>query len=611
MDQTTTEKTTLMARRLLIAGGLLSSLMLFGQKSPDPFEQKAGLLINTVNRAPSDSDKVVALGQLAAHYYTYKLNSKADSVLEEQLNLAEHSENNNLLFSVLFSYSSNTIDSWNSVTTFDKALLFVEKGLAYARRIDRKDYLALALIRKAAILRNRGWHDAALEQTAQAYTALDKEKNDSIKCVLQLETGSIFLAKGNAVAAYENYNQAWDLAYANANRTLRTQAYHHIGMLYTQLGRADLAANVLKTSLEQNLRDKDGEGILYDYVDLARVTDQKEYIEKAIFYADSLGSDRNRMFGKQLMLAYYMAVAKNSDQALDYLYQNEDLHRVQRNRGPAQYQWQIGSIYFYAGQPDSAIVYFLRAAPELRQTLDFPGKIDLNKHIGDCLLQLGRTKEALPYFTEAVALAKTSNMLINHHALLLQLSQTQAATGDFKTAYKTRDLYTVLKDSANSISSGRELALLEVERANSKHQYDLAEMERKENQLKTLQYMFISLATVSIFIVLLLAGLFPGSLVRLVKPLGFIAFICLFEFIILLIDNELHHATHGAPLLIWIAKIGIIGLLLPLHHYLEHKVVHYIQSKKLAEMRKRLRTPGWLLAGRKKTTGVVEPTTPV
>jgi len=69
---------------------------------------------------------------------------------------------------------------------------------------------------------------------------------------------------------------------------------------------------------------------------------------------------------------------------------------------------------------------------------------------------------------------------------------------------------------------------------------------------------------------------------------GFVAFICLFEFIILLIDNWLHHLAHGEPLKIWLAKIVIIGLLLPLHHYIEHAVVHFLSSKRLMHFKQKL-----------------------
>jgi hypothetical protein len=63
--------------------------------------------------------------------------------------------------------------------------------------------------------------------------------------------------------------------------------------------------------------------------------------------------------------------------------------------------------------------------------------------------------------------------------------------------------------------------------------------------------------------------------------LGFISFILLFEFIILLADQKIHHATHGEPWKILALKIVLIGIMMPLHHWTEHKVIHYLIHKKV------------------------------
>ena len=61
-----------------------------------------------------------------------------------------------------------------------------------------------------------------------------------------------------------------------------------------------------------------------------------------------------------------------------------------------------------------------------------------------------------------------------------------------------------------------------------------------------------------------------------IRSLGFISFILLFEFIILIIDGQLHAITHGEPLPLLLIKIVLIALLLPFHHWLEHKVIKYL-----------------------------------
>jgi uncharacterized membrane protein len=87
------------------------------------------------------------------------------------------------------------------------------------------------------------------------------------------------------------------------------------------------------------------------------------------------------------------------------------------------------------------------------------------------------------------------------------------------------------------------------------------------------------MAIISLFILLATFGVFNVPL-KWVRALGFIAFIFLFEFIILLADTWIHHATHGEPWRVLAIKVVLIALLLPLHHFLEHKAIAYIANRR-------------------------------
>jgi hypothetical protein len=89
-----------------------------------------------------------------------------------------------------------------------------------------------------------------------------------------------------------------------------------------------------------------------------------------------------------------------------------------------------------------------------------------------------------------------------------------------------------------------------------------------------------------------------------IKMLSFFAFICLFEFIVLLIDSYLHKITHGEPLKIWLIKIFLIALLVPIQHFLEHGMVHFLASQRLLRMRQRLSLKRWITALKKPTPKV-------
>jgi hypothetical protein len=63
--------------------------------------------------------------------------------------------------------------------------------------------------------------------------------------------------------------------------------------------------------------------------------------------------------------------------------------------------------------------------------------------------------------------------------------------------------------------------------------------------------------------------------------LGFFSFIFFFEFIILIADQQIHHATHGEPWKILAIKVVLIAILLPLHHLIEKKVVSLITEQRM------------------------------
>jgi predicted neutral ceramidase superfamily lipid hydrolase len=109
----------------------------------------------------------------------------------------------------------------------------------------------------------------------------------------------------------------------------------------------------------------------------------------------------------------------------------------------------------------------------------------------------------------------------------------------------------------------------------------LQQTQRRNN----IQYSLILILILSSFVVLLMLGSFKVS-ATLIHLIGFISFIFLFEFIILLADFKIHHLTHGEPLKMLGIKIILIAFLLPLHHWLEKRVTHYLVHKRITLFRR-------------------------
>jgi tetratricopeptide (TPR) repeat protein len=271
-----------------------------------------------------------------------------------------------------------------------------------------------------------------------------------------------------------------------------------------------------------------------------------EYLNKAIFLADSLRLMKDQLFGKRLRFIAFYKIEKNSDKALAYLEQNEDLKQYFINQGIINYN--IGTVYQYSGRYDSAVTSYLKDESIISAKFSPTHQIAFYKEVAESYKGLNKTDLAIAYFEKAYEMGKNSGDLFTNDTLTRSLAQ----------------LY-----------------------VNQKHKTDQDEKIKEDLRRRNLQYTGISMVTAFLFIILLVFGMFPISKVT-IRMLNFFSFICLFEFIILLIDNWLHDLTHGAPLQIWLAKIFIIALLLPLHHTLEHVAVKFLSSHKLMRFRQKL-----------------------
>jgi tetratricopeptide (TPR) repeat protein len=565
-------------------------------------------LIRKAENAGSTAARIQALGQLAELYYIYRADHKADSVLQKQLATAEISNDDGMILQVLFNDAISHIEKWSDKETFDRALSFIDKGLIYARELGRRDYEVMAYLRKAAIYRKRAQYENALREISLAFASYSNAFNDSLKLAISLEMGDIAKAKGDAVSAFKNYNNAYDIAYSAHNDKLRSRVYHHYAALYQSLNEADLAKKAFSASLQLNTENKNKEGLVQDYLGLARITDEKLYIDKAISLADSLELTKEKLYSKRIMLAYLMVILKDSRKALDYLNTNQDIRQFYMNQGISNFYYCIGNVYHYSDKADSAILYYKMAEPVMEQTFDKAVKMYLYKEMAECYYKLNDVEHSIEYYDKALTIAKEQNDYGANAGILSRLSVLYSRKGNYKKAYELNQEYIFSKDTLQKLSAQRDLVILELEREKVRHEKDLAKLVEENNRRTNLQYMGISIAITMVFIFIIIMGMFPISRIWF-RILSFFSFICLFEFIILLIDSWVHRALHGDALNIWLFKIVLLAVLLPLHHYLEHVMVNFLSSKKLLKIREKFSLKNFHAKVNKPVTAETETTT--
>lgn len=562
------------------------------------FQHKVDSLNILVTKAASDSDKVVAFGNLAEFYYTYQLDRDGDSILQKQLSIAGTSENKNLQLTVLFGNaitnitSTKNISSWRSKETLNKALDFIKQGLSYSKAMMREDYAALSYIRLAELYRSMGQWEEAFYNATNGVTVSKGIKDDSIKIVAAIELGNVYQARGESLLAYRTFTNAYDDAVNFNYYNLQSEVFHSYATLYKSLGNDQQAKENLFRSVELNKVQHRPEGLIKDYIELGRISSERYYIDKALLLADSIREEKYIIQAKRLMYGYYGSVVANADSTLQYINSNEDLKQVYFMGDPSKKYAIMGSLYHFASECDTAIYYMKMAEPSFEKNFGIITLQNLYTELADCYNKINRPQEAIKYYQKAAALNKQLKDPVNEVSITSSLSSLYENLGQFKEAFMYSKQSVFLKDSLQKLSGLRDIALMEVNNEKKGHEMKMEKLAHQKLVKTNLQYMAITIAISLIFLAMILIGMFPVSKFTN-KILGYFAFISLFEFVILLMDTFLHNITNGEPLRIWLLKIVIVAILAPFHHFLEKGVGKFIESKGLIKLRNQLSFKNW------------------
>lgn len=104
-----------------------------------------------------------------------------------------------------------------------------------------------------------------------------------------------------------------------------------------------------------------------------------------------------------------------------------------------------------------------------------------------------------------------------------------------------------------------------------------ADEQRKQN----LQFALITFGIITFVILFLLLSRSIITNTRLIKFLGVVVLLIVFEFLNLLLHPFLERVTHHSPILMLMALVCIAALLVPLHHRLEKWATAKLMEKNI------------------------------
>jgi len=476
-----------------------------------------------------------------------------------------------------------------------RSIDYYNKALQIARQDKLDDQVGDVLLSLSRVYRFMSENDKSLNYANQGFSIISGLHIDTMLADAYVVYGDIYLARNEKTLSLRNYLNALQIAedtkYSSVSKksSQLRNCYTSLSKFYMEIEDFDKAIDYSMYAMRllddiadrstpyQRVMDINGLGKLYALkknYDIAI-----SYYERCLVMADSLKFSSLKIPAYMSILNQFLEM-KQPQRALDYfnspsgLSLKEYLLKFGFNGNIDQ---AYGYIYTQLGKLDSARYFFDRAEPSFENNPNELPKMYYYAQRADFHVKSGEYDKAIILYLKVKEIADKRGLLENAQSASKHLDSLFRTTGDFKQASVFNTLYFQYKDSIQELNKEKELAQVEVQDDQlRKARLDREQLEAKRKRFN-IQYLAITIGIAGLFVIMVMMGMFKVSTTT-IKMIGFFAFLMFFEFIFLIFKKNIYSITEGEPWKDLLFMILLAAILLPLHHWLEHKVIHYLTS---------------------------------
>jgi hypothetical protein len=544
-------------------------------------------LLKDLESANTIHARIASLNALSHYHYNNHRSEKAFTLISQMILEAEQSQDHELIKAAHFTNPVFRDEHPSSISAAEKKREYVQSALEYARRNNDLLLTSMAYQQLSGCYQITGNLRSAEYFADLASTNALSSGNDSAIILSYIRQGVVNQQSSKMLIALQKYSNALDLSVEKKLKGLESSVYHAMAQLYKELGKMGVSRELLFKSIAIHKRLKDPHGLMADYFVMAKMCDRIDsmckmaYLENAHFLADSLNDTECRLEYEKLHF-YSLYEQLTSGEMIRKLRADSMLLNYFVSLGPGYLEWTMGQVYLYGvngGNPDSAVYYFSKAEDPLYQSLVMSRKKNFILE-----LAMANSRKDIPE-----AIRNYKNLLNLHTQTSSWNEMAQAAhalvklyeiSGDYRMAFESNKLYDEysMKYANQSRQNEVDVITLENSRKERIRQEEIALEARKREY--NLQYLIIGLIIAGLFITMAMMGFYHVSR-RAIQMVGFFSFLLFFEYVILLAKKWMTYITHGSPWLDFLLLITLAILMLPLHHWLEHRIVEYLTEKNL------------------------------
>ncbi len=438
----------------------------------------------------------------------------------------------------------------------------------------------------AEVWQNKGNNGKALGYSNQALAAASNTDNDTAKTRAYGSLGETYLGMNEMLLSLQNFLAALNIAETSGKEGLMRDTYRDLQRFYYAIHEYPKAVDYALKAYALDRQVWNGVNMMMDLYNLGDLyVESKQPAMAMRFYENSFRlSDTLRMpfmkFNSYFRIFNMYFRENEYSRGLKYIEDHREIVNFLDSIGA---QFFVGEIYALAmteqGKYDSARYYFQQAEPGVERNGNNEMHYDFFTGFGDYYAVTKDYPGAIRYYKKALDAATVQQGLEWEAGCADTLKGLYEKTGDYKSALLYSTLSNIARDSIRTQMRATDLMKLEVESDSRRRERIEREEEERTEHRHNVQYMGFTIGLVVLFIGLVMLGRLDVPL-SFIRALGFLSFVFLFEFVILLLDKRIQVWTHEEPWKVLLIKIGLGAILVPLHHWLEHKVIHYLSSRR-------------------------------
>jgi hypothetical protein len=530
------------------------------------------------------TERIMIVSELIAHRLPDEplFDSLKNLVIQE----SEDSRNRNFICLTYSQISKIYLNYYVRPDFYEQGKPYADKCLQVANESGLEGYKVSAYLLYARYYLDIAQNQKALDYNNQAISLASAIGSDSLLCQAYSSISVTWNALANKLSEFQALLNARNFAEKSKVHSLILQSLDELGNFYESVNDYEKAKDYY-TICENEAHEWNESAYVFSSLRALGRThiNQKNeklgiyYYDKASRYGDSLGIGNLKLQIYLDLLNYYFNTS-DPVKGIAYMNQHPALMEFIRKFGV---EYQVNKLYAVVesskNKYDSALYFLNLALPyEYGQKENYSEKYNFAEQVAQVYRGMHKYPEEYKTLLLANRFADSSQNIYYLRDVMLDLDSVSYLLGNYKLSQQYLTRYNLYRDSIESLSKQKDLLSIEIQNANKRAEQQKKDEEEKRRTRNNIEYLGITAVIATVFIILVVLGVFKIS-PAIIRAMGFFAFIFLFEFIVLLLDDQIQVITHGEPWKVLAVKIFIISLLLPLHHWLEKKMTHYLTYK--------------------------------